>query len=75
MKKYPWAANKLKLQRAIDFLGGDDEKELKKYYKKIGGLILKEDEDTNKNSDLDAKPEEPETRGTDGVDNINPGKA
>jgi hypothetical protein len=38
---YTWAANQLKLQRAIA-MAGPDEAEVKKYYISIGGLVVGE---------------------------------
>lgn len=54
--KYPWAANKFKLERAIGKVGREGDKVIKEYYIKIGGLVL----DTGTDNPV-IEHEEPET--------------
>ncbi len=73
MKVYKWVSNKTKFLIAVQKLkkGLSDngpkvsEKNIKEEYIKIGGLVLKEEENediTNKTIDLDSKKDEKEPR-------------
>lgn len=42
MTQYKWAANPLKLQRAMSMVNGGDEQAIKAKYKELGGLIIGE---------------------------------